>query len=380
MENSVPLVSKKRKLLWLGTAVLLSAFVDVVTLELLLRIWTPPEIRMRGNQILLKKNQVTENNYDFSSDKIKNNIIVRRNSLGFRGAEPPVNFSQRVSLVAVGGSTTECVFITEGKTWVDAVTRNLEPNFPGIWINNAGIDGHSTCGHIALVEQYLSKLKPNFAMFLVGINDMAVETCRIEDKKTLVSSEVTGFAQSIFDKSMVYTYLDYLVHRKVAHGMVAMRDSIFDYNVLGDSTYYDKYSSDDNEKFDKLLVDYRQRLETLLSKTKESSIKPILITQPAVYGKGIDPTTGVDLADLVVADFTEGKKTRKGEEKWRLLEKYNQVTRDVAIKHNIPLIDLASEMPKDTKYYYDFIHYTELGAQKVGEIVSGHLEVILKGR
>lgn len=377
MENIHPIVSKKRKLLWLGIATLLSVFIGLGILEILLRIWNPPQIRMQGKQILLKKNLVVENNYSFNSDKIKNHIVIQRNSLGFRGKEPPINFSKHLSLVAVGGSTTECVFITEGKTWIDVVAKNLDLKIPGIWVNNAGIDGHSTCGHIAMVDQYLSHLRPNYAMFLVGVNDIAVKNCRVEDGKQLVYSPITIGLQDVLDKSMVFTYANYLANRKVAHGMVAMSDSIFDYNVLGDSTFYDKMGGDDEQKFDKLLEEYRQRLETLITKTKESSIKPILITQPAVYGTGIDPTTGVDLADLIVADFTEDKKVRRGEDKWKILEKYNQVTREVASNNNVPLIDLAKEMPKDTKYYYDFVHFTELGAQKVGEIVSGKLENIL---
>jgi lysophospholipase L1-like esterase len=378
MANSHPLEDRKSKLIVLGIVILLSTLGGFAFLEILLRVWTPPQIRMMGKQILLKKNLVIENNYNFNSDKIQNHIVIKRNSLGFRGEEPPINFSKHKTLVAVGGSTTECIFITEGKTWIDIVGQKLASRFPGIWVNNAGIDGHSTCGNIAMVDQYLSQLKPNYAMFLVGVNDMAVENCRSEDAKQLVSSPIAGLTQRLLDKSMVYTYVNYLVNRKVAHGMVAVSDSIFNYNVLGDSTFYDKVGKDDDQKFDKLLKEYRQRLETLIFKTKESSIKPILITQPAVYGKGVDPTTGVDLADLIVADFTEGKKIRRGEDKWNILEKYNKVTREVARENNVPLIDLASEMPKDTKYYYDFVHYTEAGAAKVGEIVSAHLVDIIK--
>jgi len=65
---------------------------------------------------------------------------------------------------------------------------------------------------------------------------------------------------------------------------------------------------------------------------------------------------------------------------WRLLELYNDVTRRVAVAQGLLLIDLARELPKDSRLFYDFLHFTNEGAAKVAEIVAQHLVPRLRER
>lgn len=37
------------------------------------------------------------------------------------------------------------------------------------------------------------------------------------------------------------------------------------------------------------------------------------------------------------------------------------------------MIDLARELPKSSKYFYDFFHFTNDGARKAGDIIYSHL-------
>jgi hypothetical protein len=100
----------------------------------------------------------------------------------------------------------------------------------------------------------------------------------------------------------------------------------------------------------------------------------VFVTQPALYGAAIDPETGIDLAKVDVNGRENGALA------WRLLEMYNDVTRRVASAKDLWLIDLAREMPKDSRLFYDFLHYTNAGAARVGEIVAIHLDPHLRGR
>ena len=40
----------------------------------------------------------------------------------------------------------------DSKTWTDVLSKNLDSAFDNLWMNNAGIDGHSTFGHIILIR------------------------------------------------------------------------------------------------------------------------------------------------------------------------------------------------------------------------------------
>ena len=59
-----------------------------------------------------------------------------------------------------------------------------------------------------------------------------------------------------------------------------------------------------------------------------------------------------------------------GVTRWRVLEAYIDVLRSVADQRGIVLIDLARELPRDSRLYYDWIHYNKAGQAEVARIVS----------
>ncbi len=63
--------------------------------------------------------------------------------------------------------------LSDDKTWTARLGKRLEESFRRVWINNAGLDGHSTFGHIVLLEDHLSKLYPKVALFPIGVGDVA---------------------------------------------------------------------------------------------------------------------------------------------------------------------------------------------------------------
>lgn len=68
-------------------------------------------------------------------------IIHSVNSLGFRGPEPPANMDERYTVFVVGGSTTECSKLSDGKTgsavldWA-GVWRRMIPTFGSIMLGS----------------------------------------------------------------------------------------------------------------------------------------------------------------------------------------------------------------------------------------------------
>ena len=58
---------------------------------------------------------------------------------------------------------------------------------------------------------------------------------------------------------------------------------------------------------------------------------------------------------------------------WKVLELYNERTRRVALETGAHLIDLAREMPKTSRFYYDFLHFSNAGARRVAAILFDRL-------
>ena len=122
---------------------------------------------------------------------------------------------------------------------------------------------------------------------------------------------------------------------------------------------------------DHYLRPYKDRLEKLITICREHNILPVLLTQPVLYGEGVDEASGVDLGHRFVA------KDMNGATAWQVLELYNDVTREVGREQGVLVIDLAREMPKNSAYYYDLMHYTNAGAARVADIIAAHLTPFL---
>ena len=118
-EPSIPWLRKARQLalrvLIRGLLVVCGLLLATGVLEVVLRVHNPFETRVIGDKIVLLANRTYEYKNDLS-EKLDEKITHTKNSLGFRGDEPPDDFNPALTVVTVGGSTTESIYISDGKT------------------------------------------------------------------------------------------------------------------------------------------------------------------------------------------------------------------------------------------------------------------------
>jgi hypothetical protein len=133
-----------------------------------------------------------------------------------------------------------------------------------------------------------------------------------------------------------------------------------------------------NDIFDKrlsaqkaYLFRYNTRIDSLISMCKQAGIQPVFITQPSLYGSYTDPATGVVMGNKWSTNTEQTNCELEG----KILALYNDVLRSHS--KDVPVIDLAALMPKNSVYYYDFIHFTNVGAQKVADILFDNLTPII---
>jgi len=148
--------------------------IAVLVFEALLRVYSPLPFRLRGDAIVLPAGvrYIRTNQPGTKLDPV---TVHTRHRLGFRGSDLPADFASRFSIIAVGGSTTECFLLSDGKTWPDRMAAAPAAVRPDVWVNNAGLDGHSTFGHLVLLRSVLTTLKPTMVLFLIGVNDVGLE-------------------------------------------------------------------------------------------------------------------------------------------------------------------------------------------------------------
>ena len=342
----------------------------LIALEIILRIYNPIPFRIKGDKIVLPINQ----SYSFKNSYscFDSLIIHKKNSMGFRGEELPKNASNYTKIITVGGSTTECFFISEDKAWPQVMQSNLRKTKPKIWVNNAGLNGHSSFGHLLLMKDVIIKNKPNFVYFLIGVNDLDRQDLNQFDNKIILGKKV-DMAENSWVKNMLLTLSN---HSEVANMIYNVSKAI---KARNQKIFVDKIiplnpkdtltiTTDKIQRTittqNALLPAYRNRLLQLIALCRANHIQPVMITQPLLLGFGKDPITGTDLAKSRVSDDINGQLY------WMKLELYNEEMRDLCRKEKVTCIDLAKLLPKNSKYFYDPMHYTNEGSILVGEILA----------
>jgi lysophospholipase L1-like esterase len=371
--------SRVRSALFSLITLLIGSILALLLLEGLLRLHNPFQARIKGNRIVL----LTNKQYQIKNDVIPTLdpvVTVTRNSLGFRGPDPPPDFARKLSIVTIGGSTTQCFFLSDDKTWTARLAADLDTTFHDLWVNNAGLDGHSTYGHLVLLEDQIVKLHPKVAIFLIGANDVGrdpeVEFDAENVKGSVSFHSPTAFVKSLSPYSEVASLVAGLYRSANAykHGLMHQKIDLKDFHPTGllppgtEEKYLGEYASPH------YLAGYEDRIRKLISVSRSNQIEPVLVTQPLLEGPAIDDVTGVNLGTIEVGPNRSGKMA------WDLQEVYNDVTRRVGSEQNVQVIDLARRLPKTSRYFYDFVHFTNAGAQAVADILAQDLCPVLRSR
>ena len=332
-------------------AVLIGCTIAFALCELILRSYNPFQSRIRGQEIILKSHLKKTIQIQPSIKGLSETIHYSTNELGFRGPAKPSQWDASKTIITVGGSTTECSLLDDDSTWPQQLYKLMQAKQSNVWINNAGIDGCSTFGHLILMRDYIVKLKPNYVVFMVGINDLAKQDFAQEDGFLLNRKE--SFFRSFIKRSEFITTLSNVYEALKSHkASVAHGSSPYDYQK-NDFNLMDSIARANNDiKLQTWLKAYQQRLEALIQICKRNHIQAVFITQAKF-----------DAANAY---------------SWQVMQAYNETLKTTCNQYQIPCIDLANQLPKKPEYFYDQIHFSNAGARQVAAILYPQLSQIIK--
>ncbi|MES1220084.1 MAG: SGNH/GDSL hydrolase family protein [Bacteroidota bacterium] len=354
-------------------ALCFGVFFGLLICEIILRIYNPFPFALKKGKLILPSNQVKVYTNKWIP-KLDRKIHYSRNSLGFRGPEPTDSVSRLLSIITIGGSTTECKFQSDSLTWSFLLYKALKHQNDSIWLNNAGIDGHSTFGHLLLLQEYVLKLKPKYALFLTGINDEEIEAPDEFDlmtEKKITTNSFKGFLKSVLNHTELGRTAFNFYHVQIAYkkGLIHRDMNIAELTdvILPDSVINRRIAFEQN-----FVNAYKERIDKIVSMCLEAGIQPVLITQPSLFGSYVDSASHISMGNKWYKNGSNNDNSLLEE---KVLEMYNDVLRSFSNK--IIVVDLARQMPKNSLYYYDFIHYTNAGAKKIAEILFSNLAPVI---
>src|SRR5260370_2943610 len=274
---------------------LVGVILSLVLLEVALRIYNPVVQTLKGDRGVITANY----------DEVRKNTgipglapesHIHQNSIGFRGADPPADFADRVSLITVGGSTTRSPAQSDDVTWTALLGDAAADCFNHTWINNAGFDGHTSIAHIQLIRNYINKLHPKVVLLLVGANELFADGVLTQGRQKASSSGPDfdaamqknggkGFLKDILLRSEVVDlgltlYRSFRARQSGFTGWTKMEGTVSmppgGEGILTAATHTQS--------------EYTVRLRTLINLVRQGQSIPVLITQPTFRGTGRDPS------------------------------------------------------------------------------------------
>lgn len=290
--------------------------------------------------------------------------VFSTNKWGMRGDEPPADWKDYYTVITIGGSTTQCFYLDDKKTWSYILQDNLRKTKPKVWVGNGGLDGQTSRAHIIFMRYVISKVKPDAVVILCGINDL---TLSLDEDRRLNGNfmEKANWKRWIFAHSrllqVLYIYKGIIFNDFFVVKTTASRN--FDPKPLNDPLAANKQ---DVKALAVSLEEYRSNIKEIISIGKSSGVKIIFLTQPIIF----DDTPywrGIEGSFYWVKN---NEYALSAAAYYRMLSIFNKELMDICRENNVLVYDLASAIPHSEKYFYDTVHFNEAGSRMVADKVA----------
>jgi len=303
------------------------------------------------------------------------------NREGMRAGEPPRGDAYRI--LAVGGSTTECLFLDQGEAWPHLLQQRLEASGKAAFVGNVGKSGHTSRQHVLQLIRLLPQHPELKAVILlVGVNDLqhalqgtpeAEGPFDRDDHTRAFMVLPSEHAAPRSDSPFAATRLHALLFAKPAPILDREKDFVQD----SEGRFYVNLRAQRRARptraelpdLGRALAGFRGRLGAMAAIAGDSGVRLVLATQPVLWRRdlpadldallwfGWGPSSSFYYTTAALADA---------------MERYNQVTLDVCRERGLECIDLAAQLPRDGSAFYDDCHFNEGGARRVAEAVAAH--------
>jgi lysophospholipase L1-like esterase len=288
---------------------------------------------------------------------------------------------QRYRILALGGSTTECLYLDQEEAWPNLLQRRLaEALGTSVWVGNAGISGRSSHHH-ALQAEYLLPQYPRIdaVLVLAGANDLLKRLGSDRDWTPDPPREdllLWAFYQRPYGTSLSASALVRLYSRYRALQRFRQEPLYQD----AEGRIYERWRRQrkralaivrDLPDLRGALDIYGRNLERIAEVAAAHGASAVFVTQPALWREGLSPEE-LDLLWM-------GGLGRRGKGKRRYyapealaegLRLFNERTLEVCRARRLLCVDLARWVPRDLSAFYDDLHFNEGGARTVARALA----------
>ena len=273
------------------------------------------------------------------------------------------------SLVFLGGSAMECIFVEEENRLPYLAGCLLEKKL-GIKINsyNGGHGGNNSMHSLFSLLSKVIPIKPSIVLMMHNINDLVIllyEKTYYNNNphKEIIVTEnysVLRLARMFGKKLFPNTYqaASQLVDLPRYLQLLEFGDEFA--RIRGTRITADKSG---------IINKFKINLQLFIYICKTNNITPVLMTMQNRLKKVP--------AEVTLKEFGRLSSDLSYEEFKHLFDDMNDAVRSKAQENGIMLIDLAKEIPQENDFIYDMVHLNDQGCKRAAEIVSSNLARLL---
>jgi lysophospholipase L1-like esterase len=303
------------------------------------------------------------------------------NSRGIRG--PEFSPQDRLRILCIGGSTTECVYLDDAKTWPARLSQSLAERTSGVWVGNVGRSGLKAVDHVTLVNELPEAQMVDYWLVLMGVNDLGQQ----------INGTYASSAASTWHQTFAYRRpgLSLQLRRPLQRNLFLVdcldrlrkRVSLL-FEERGLTVYQDVQAiwmddlrsqrkqariSDGLPDLVPFLSEYEQQIMRLIQAARRSGKTIVFATQPLLYHENMTAQERNQCLFMPMPDGTM-LAIEKALEAMRL---YNDRLKEVCRREGVLCIDLANRITPSLDVFYDDCHFNEAGAVQVADILAGEL-------
>ncbi len=298
------------------------------------------------------------------------------NELGYRG--PLIENKEReYRILAIGGSSTESLYLDNDETWPAVIMKELGETNDGrkVIVMNVGKSGYNTRDHIIELRYLAPIYKPDLVILMVGANDMLLKLSKRWVWKPF--DEKSYDYERVFSQAPAYTIKSSLSYKIFNFFNAKFANNLVVQDAVGE-TFIEKRLERKNSDsiinempdLDLVLEDYERNLDRLIEISEENNATILFATQPFLWKDNMSKTE--DSALWMTTDFNGN--FYPVDTTIYSMNKFNSRLLDVCLKNkDVLCFDLEKEVPKSLDYFYDDMHFNENGAEFVGEKFVGFI-------
>jgi hypothetical protein len=267
---------------------------------------------------------------------------------------------------AIGGSTTEEIYVDDAETWTSLLARKINlGKHQSIEVINTGVSGLRIKHHLATMLE-TEKYHPDAYIFLVGVNDW---NKHIKDLNGGLLFEIKNINSTLLWRG--FSLMKKFIQQNLFKKSQAVIKNYGEY-------YSEQNNSLSKEDIRSLRIkevdpDYEKILIKIADRCNALSHECFFVSQPSAYS--YDITTR--LKSLLWMTPPNVDYTLDLQSLIEVASTYNSALMKIALDNGINFCDLAKEVPPSEKYFYDDVHFNENGSERVAVVLSQCINLAL---